>query len=93
MRELLARSKTSINMNGIKKTGYYPLILDGEELPISVMLNERTQFSKLQVGKHVVTARQPKGITKVKLFPLSIALNGLAPLSKILADYEPPPKN
>ena len=50
-REALARSKTSINMSGFKKYGYFPLLLNGELIPVSVLLNKKTNFSKLQVGK------------------------------------------
>ena len=41
-REPLARSKTSINMSGFKKHGYYPLLREGELIPVSVILNQRT---------------------------------------------------
>ena len=50
-REPLARSTTSINMNGHKKSGYYPLVLDGQLIPVSVQLDQLAKFSKLQVGK------------------------------------------
>ena len=39
-----------------------------------------------------MTAKQRKG-SKNPLFPQSIAVTGLAPLSKVLADYQPPPKS
>ena len=38
-REPLARSKTSINMNGNKKHGYFPLLRNGVLIPVSVQLN------------------------------------------------------
>ena len=50
-REPLARSKTSINMSGVKKVGYYPILLSGKLIPVSVQLNQFSKFSKLQVGK------------------------------------------
>ena len=39
-REPLARSKTSINMRGNKKHGYYPLLCNGVLIPVSVMLKK-----------------------------------------------------
>ena len=51
-----------------------------------------SKFAKLQVDKQIVTAKQRQG-SKTPLFPQSIAVNGLAPLSKVWADYLPPPKN
>ena len=50
-REPLARSTTTINMNGNKKQGYFPLLRNGELIPVSVLLNKQTKFAKLQVGK------------------------------------------
>ena len=50
-REPLARSKTSINMNGNKKHGYFPLLRNGVLIPVSVQLNQLTKFAKLQVDK------------------------------------------
>ena len=51
-----------------------------------------TKFSKLQVGKHIVSAKQTKSSGN-QLFPLSIALIGLYPLQKVQVDYQPLPKN
>ena len=51
-----------------------------------------TKFSKLQVGKHVVTTKQ-RDSSEEPLFPLSIALSGLSPLEKVWVDFEPLPKN
>ena len=51
-----------------------------------------TKFSKLQVGKHVITAKQ-RHSSEEPLFPLSIALSGLSPLEKVWVDFEPLPKN
>ena len=57
----LARAKTRIDMNGPKKSGYFPLIINGELIPVSVSLNELTKYSKLAVGKNIVTAKQRAG--------------------------------
>ena len=43
------------------------------------------------MGKHVVTAKQRH--PKDPVFPLTVALSGLPPLSKVWANYEPQPKN
>ena len=59
---------------------------------MSIVLNSLTKFSKLSVGKHVVTAKQ-RHKSGESLFPLIIALSGLPPLSKVWVDYEPMPKN
>ena len=50
-REPLARSTTSIKMNGSKKQGYFPLLHNGVLIPVSVSLNNQTKFARLQVGK------------------------------------------
>ena len=60
-RETLARTTTSINMNGQIKSGYFPLLRNGELIPVTVMLNKMTNFAKLQVGKQIVTAKQKQG--------------------------------
>ena len=91
-RQPLARSKTSINMSGIKKHGYYPLLRNGELIPVTVLLNKQTNFAKLQVGKQIITARQKQGSQK-SFFPQSIAVVGLAPLEKVWVDYLPQPQN
>ena len=46
-REPLARSTTSISMSGIKKHGYYPILINGVLIPVSVWLNKQTKFAKL----------------------------------------------
>ena len=79
-------------MNGPKKIGEYPLIRQGELIEVTVLYNQLTKFAKLNVGKHVVTARQSQGSTE-PLFPLAMALNGLDPLHKVWVDYQPYPKN
>ena len=58
---------------------------------MSVVLNTLTKFAKLAVGKHVVTAKQRH--PKDPVFPLTVALSGLPPLTKVWANYEPNPKN
>ena len=63
----------------------------GEYIGVSVVLNNHTKFSKLSVGKYVITAN--KRNTGDQLFPLSVAINGLAPLTKVWVDYLPYPKN
>ena len=74
------------------RTGSFPLLRNGELIPVSVQLNQLTKFSKLQVGKNIVTAKQRHG-SQNPLFPQSIALSNLAPLQKVWADYLPLPKN
>ena len=59
---------------------------------MSVVWNTHTKFAKLQVGKHVVSARQQNN-SQVQLFPLVIALSGLSPISKVSVDYKPKPNN
>ena len=66
-------------MNGPKKVASFPLIRNGELIPVDVMLNEQTNFSKLRVGKQVVKSKSRKG-SKNSLFPLIIAVGDLAPL-------------
>ena len=68
VREPLARSKTSINMNGHRKYGHFPLLRNGELIPVSILLNQKTNFAKLQVGKQIVTANQRLG-SRNPLFP------------------------
>ena len=46
-RETLARTTTSINMSGQIKRGYFPLLRNGELIPVTVMLNKLTNFAKL----------------------------------------------
>ena len=81
-------------MDGHTKSGSFPLLLQGKLIPVSVKLNEMTKFAKLQVGKHIVTAKHTEG-SKNYLFPLLIAINDpeLEPLKKVCADYEANPKN
>ena len=76
----------------IPRRGSFPLLRDGELIPVSVQFNKLTKFAKLQVGKQIATAKQKQG-SKNPLFPQTIAVAGLAPLLKVWADYLPPPKN
>ena len=46
-REPLARATTSINMNGKIKRAYFPLLRNGELIPVHVQLNKLTKFAKL----------------------------------------------
>ena len=56
----LARTVITMNMAGPKKTAKFSLLRKGEEISVSVLLNTHTKFSKLAVGKHVVTANLRK---------------------------------
>ena len=58
---------------------------------MAIIFNSITKFSKLQVGKHVVSANQWH--SKEPLFPLVVALSGILPLTKVWVDYLPYPKN
>ena len=67
------------------------LMRKGDYIGVSVVLNTQTKFSKLVVGKFVVSAKQRH--SGDQLFPLAVALNGLHPLTKVWVDYLPHPKN
>ena len=90
-RAALARSAIIMKMDGPKKTAKFGLLRKGKYTGVTVVLNTHTKFSKLTVGKHVVTAKQRN--SGYQLFPLTVALNGLDPLSKVWVDYLPHPKN
>ena len=90
-RSALARSAIEIKMDGPKKTAKFGLLLKGQYISVSVVLNTHTKFGKLAVGKHVVTSKQRN--TGDLLFPLIVAVNGLSPLTKVWVDYLPHPKN
>ena len=60
-RAQLARSGVTLSMDGNKKIGQYPILRNGEYISISVQMNTLTKFSKLQVGKYVITAKEKKG--------------------------------
>ena len=63
----------------------------GKYIGVSILLNTHTKFAKLAVGKHIVTAKQRNAGDSI--FPLTIALCGLYPLTKVWVNYEPLPKN
>ena len=69
----------------------FGFLLKGVYISASAILNQHTKFAKLQVGKHFVCAKQCHSQDYV--FPLTIALSGLGPLSKVSVNYEPQPKN
>ena len=69
----------------------FGLLRKGEYIGVYAVLNTQTKFAKLSVGKHVVSARRHG--SQDELFPLTIALSGLAPLSKVWIDFLPLPKN
>ena len=69
-------------MDGPKKSAKFGLMCKGKYISVAAVLNTQTKFSKLTVGKHVVTAKQRKS-SHYSLFPLSITLNDLAPLTKV----------
>ena len=79
-------------MDGPKKSVKFGFLRKGEYIGVSAFLNMHTKFSKLSVGKYIVTAKQRHGYQE-PLFPLVIALNGLPPLTKVWINYEPHPKN
>ena len=91
-RAALARSAISFQMNGPKKSAKFGLLRRGEYISVSVLLNTLTKISTLRVGKHIVSAKQ-RISHGIPLFPLTIALNGLNPLTKVWVDYQPQPKN
>ena len=66
----------------IYRSAKFGFLLKGEYIGASIILNMHTKFSKLQVGKHIVSAKQTKSSGN-QLFPLSIALIGLYPLQKV----------
>ena len=57
-RAALARTSISTRMDGPKKSAKFGFLRSGEYIVASVLLNLHTKFAKLQVGKHVVTAKQ-----------------------------------
>ena len=90
-RAALARTAISFKMDGPKKSAKFGLLLKGDYIGVSVVLNTHTKFGKLAVGKHVVTAKQRHAGDHI--FPLAVALSGLFPLTKVWVDYLPQPKN
>ena len=81
-----------MKIDGLKKSAKFGFLRRGDYISASVIFNMMTKFSKLQVGKHVVTAKQ-RNSSEEPLFPLTIALSGLSPLEKVWVDFEPLPKN
>ena len=79
-------------MDGPTKSVNFFLLRNGEPCKVSVSYNTYTKFAKLCVGKHVVSAKQLKGSTDLP-FPLTLAIFGLPPLTKVWANYESLPKN
>ena len=57
-RAALARTAISMKMDGPKKQAKFGLLRKGEYIGVSVVLNMKTMFAKLSVGKHVVSAKQ-----------------------------------
>ena len=90
-RAALARSAITMSMHGPKKSAKFGLMRRGNYIGVSVVHNTLTKFAKLAVGKHVVSTKQRH--TRDQLFPLTIAISGLYPLSKVTVDYELLPKN
>ena len=90
-RAALARSAISFSLDGPKKSAKFGLLRRGEYIGVSILFNTHTKFGKLSVGKYVVTAKQRNSGDLI--FPLTIALSGLHPLSKVWVNYEPLPKN
>ena len=71
------------------RTAKFSLLRKGERIGVFIVLNTFTKSSKLTVGKHVVSAKQRRSSTEL-LFPLTIALIGLSPLSKVWVNYDLP---
>ena len=80
-----------MRMYGPKKSAKFGLMRKGDYIGVSVVHNTLTKFAKLAVGKHVVTVKQQK--TGDQIFPLTVALRGLHPLTKVSVTYKPQPKN
>ena len=80
-RAALARSAISFKMNGPKKSARFGLMLKGEYIGVSVVLNTQSKFAKLTVGKHVVTAKQRR--SGEKMFPLAVAVRDKGSLQKV----------
>ena len=91
-RAALARSAILMNMVGQKKTAKFSFLRKGEQISVSIILNTLTKFSKLAVGKHVVSAKRQHSSDE-SLFPLTVSISGLSPLTKVWVDYEPQPRN
>ena len=90
-RAALARTSIIMQMAGPKKSARFGLLRKGQYIGVTAVFNMHTKFAKLQVGKHVVSAKLRHSQDPV--FPLAIALINLAPLTKVWVDYLPMPKN
>ena len=71
------------------RTAKFSLLRRGEQIGVFIVLNTFTKSSKLAVGKHVVSAKQRRCSTE-SLFPLTMALIGLSPLTKVWVNYDLP---
>ena len=56
-RAALARSAITMKMHGPNKSAKFGLLRKGDYIGVSVVFNTRTNFGRLTVGKHVVTAK------------------------------------
>ena len=81
-RAALARSTIIMKTDGPKKSARFGLLLKGMYIGVYAVLNTHTKFSKLSVGKFVVTANQRRS-PQDPLFPLAVALRGFPLLSKV----------
>ena len=63
------------------RSAKFGLLRSGKYTGVSVVHNSHTKFSKLAVGKHVVTAKQRHA--EDPPFPLTVALSDLPPISKV----------
>ena len=77
----LARTAITMKTDGPKKSAKLGLLLKGNYIGVSVVLNTLTKFAKLAVGKNVVCAKQKHSGDKV--FPLAVAIRGFHPLMKV----------
>ena len=57
-RAALARTTITMQLAGPKKSARFGLLRKGQYIGVSAVLNTHTKFAKLQVGKHIVTAKQ-----------------------------------
>ena len=57
-RAALARTSIATKMDGPIKSAKFGLLLKGEYINVSTVLNTLTKFAKLVVGKDVVSAKQ-----------------------------------
>ena len=81
-RAALSRSSIRTKMDGPKKSAKFGLMCKGKYISVAAVLNTHTKFSKLSVGKNVAILKQ-RNSSQYSLFPLFIALNDLAPLTRV----------